>query len=169
MNTQIFRQIADLNLQGTWCITVQPGEPMVVSIIYKQPCGDSAAKILPAFNLSGTPEEIDATIMERVKKPFKSAAELQTNMDSYMQQLEAVRLRSQQERDKKDKEKSATSEKDKRYSDVIRSVNKLEEEKKYRQAVGKLPDTTEYPEKKEEIEGLRKKLLSQIEPDLFNN
>lgn len=62
MQTNFFRQLANLNLTGDLQITLRPAveHRFVLSVLlHNEQCGDNARKLMPPLNLRGTAEELD--------------------------------------------------------------------------------------------------------------
>ena len=171
MQTNFFRQLANLNLTGDLQITLRPttDNSFVLSILLNnEQCGDEARKLIPPLNLRGTAEELDNGFFESISTPLQTASGLMVDMENFMKQLEETKKKSAMEKEKTDKEKKEKEAKDKKFKDAMAKADELEKEGKFREAWIKVPDITEFPEKADEIRK-RKTALSDkfATPSLF--
>ena len=108
MQTNFFRQLANLNLTGDLQITLRPttDNSFVLSVLLNnEQCGDEARKIIPPLHLRGTAEELDNGFFETISIPLQTASGLMVDMESFMKQLEESKKKSAMEKEKQDKEK----------------------------------------------------------------
>lgn len=144
MQTNFFRQIANINLTGDLPITfTQTTENnYVVSVLLKnERCGDEARKTIPPLNLGGTAEDLDNGFFESIIQPLKTASGLMVDMESFMKQLEVAKKELAMEKEKSEKET-----KDKKYNESLQKAEELDKEGKYKEAWSVLPKGSEYPE-----------------------
>lgn len=61
MNTNFFKQIAGLEIEGTLNLTIRKdAENIVISILLNNDaCGDKAKNLIPPLTIKGTAEELD--------------------------------------------------------------------------------------------------------------
>ena len=147
MQTNFFRQIANINLTGDLQITfTQTTENnYVVSVLLKnEGCGDEARKTIPPLNLRGTAEDLDNGFFESIIQPLKTASGLMVDMESFMKQLEVAKKESAMEKSEKEKKEKET--KDKKYNESLQKAEELDKEGKYKEAWSVLPKGSEYPE-----------------------
>jgi PRTRC genetic system protein E len=170
MNTNFFKQIADLNITGNLQLAISKGAQnnLVVSVILQnEQCGDNAKKLIPPLLLKGTAEELDNGFFENIVKPIEQTSSLMLNMADYLKQQEEAQKQSAIEKDKTDKEKKAKEEKDKKFKEAMQKVDELEKEGKYKEAWVKLPDTSQFPDHAEIIRKRKSALAAKFSPDLF--
>ena len=108
MQTNFFRQLANLNLTGDLQITLRPTKEnrFVLSIMLNnEQCGDEAKKIIPPLNLRGTAEELDNGFFESISTPLQTASGLMVDIENFMKQLEEAKKKSAMEKEKSDREK----------------------------------------------------------------
>ena len=171
MTTDFFQRIAELNTPGIWKIVIHTDEQgnFTVSELFTAECGDKAvSKIIP-MNFSGTAQDLDEGFFTSITTPVSQTAGLITNMEEHLKSIEAARLASKIEQDKKAKEKAQTAtakkngddieipkiskeERKKTYDDTMHKVTELRGLMKYAEALNLLPSVEDYPEKKAELE-----------------
>ena len=108
MQTNFFRQLANLNLTGVLQITLRPttDNSFVLSLLLNnEQCSDEARKIIPPLNLRGTAEELDNGFFETISIPLQTASGLMVDMENFMKHLEEAKKKSAMEKEKQDKEK----------------------------------------------------------------
>ena len=118
MQTNFFRQLANMNLTGDLQITLRPttDNSFVLSVLLNnEQCGDEARKIIPPFNLRGTAEELDNGFFESISTPLQTASGLMVDMENFMKQLEETKKKSAMEKEKQDKEKKEKEKKPKNW------------------------------------------------------
>lgn len=84
MQTNFFRQIAKMNLQGDLQLTLRATSEnnFVLSVLLNnEQCGDEAKKRIPPLNLRGTAEELDNGFFENISEPLQTASGLMVDMD----------------------------------------------------------------------------------------
>ena len=170
MQTNFFRQIANINLTGDLQITfTQTTENnYVVSVLLKnEQCGDEARKTIPPLNLRGTAEDLDNGFFENISTPLQTASGLMVDMESFMKQLEEAKKKSAMEKEKSDKEKKDKEAKDKKYNEAIQKAEELEKEGKYKEAWSALPKGSEFPEYAEIIRKKQNEYERHFAPSLF--
>ena len=108
MQTNFFRQLANMNLTGDLQITFRATteNSFVLSVLLNnEQCGDEARKLIPPLNLRGTAEELDNGFFESISTPLQTASGLMVDMENFMKQLEETKKKSAMEKEKQDKEK----------------------------------------------------------------
>ena len=171
MQTNFFRQIANINLIGDLQITFTrtTENNYIVSVLLKnEQCGDEARKTIPPLNLKGTAEELDNGFFENISTPLQTASGLMVDMESFMKQLEEAKKKSAMEKEKSDKEKKEKESKDKKYNEAIQKAEELEKEGKYKDAWSALPKGSEFPEYAEIIRKKQDEYERHFAPSLFN-
>lgn len=171
MQTNFFRQIANINLIGDLQITFTrtTENNYIVSVLLKnEHCGDEARKTIPPLNLKGTAEELDNGFFENISTPLQTASGLMVDMESFMKQLEEAKKKSAMEKEKSDKEKKEKESKDKKYNEAIQKAEELEKEGKYKDAWSALPKGSEFPEYAEIIRKKQDEYERHFAPSLFN-
>lgn len=170
MQTNFFRQIAKMNLQGDLQFTLRPTveNSFVLSILLNnEQCGDEARKLIPPLNLRGTAEELDNGFFESVSSPLETASGLMVDMESFMKQLEEAKKKSAMEKEKSDKENKETETKQKKYKGAFEKAESLEKEGKYKDAWSALPKISEYPDFAEAICKKQDEYERHFAPSLF--
>ena len=170
MQTNFFRQIANINLIGDLQITFTrtTENNYIVSVLLKnEQCGDEARKTIPPLNLRGTAEDLDNGFFENITQPLQTASGLMVDMESFMKQLEVAKKKSAMEKEKSDKEKKEKETKDKKYNESLQKAEELEKEGKYKEAWSVLPKGSEYPEYTEIIRKKQDEYERHFAPSLF--
>lgn len=171
METNFFNQIARLQITGTLLLTIAKGAEntlIVSTMLQNEQCGDNAKHIIPPLILRGTAEELDSGFFEKIVTPIQTVSGLMVDMEAFMKQLEEVKKQSAMEKQKTDKEKKEQETKEKKFKDGMAKADELEREGKFRDAWMKVPDTTEFPEKAEEIRKRKTALSDKFSaPSLF--
>ena len=119
MQTNFFRQLANMNLTGDLQITLRPttNNSFVLSVLLNnEQCGDEARKLIPPLNLRGTAEELDNGFFESISTPLQTASGLMVDMENFMKQLEEAKKKSAMEKGKSEKEKKEKEAKEKKYN-----------------------------------------------------
>lgn len=171
MNANFFHQVAQLQITGDLQLTIAKGAEnnLIVSVMLQnEQCGDNAKNIIPPLNLRGTAEELDNGFFEKITTPIQTASGLMVDMESFMKQLEETKKQSAMEKDKADRQKKEQEAKDKKFKDAMAKADELEKEGKHREAWVKVPETTEFPEKADEIRRRKRELSDKFSaPSLF--
>jgi len=180
MKTNFFSNIAAIGTSGTFKLAVTLNEKgeITVSEMFNTTCGDKAVNRIVPLTLSGTAEELDEGFFEKITGPTQKVAGLMVNMEAHLKSVEAARVASKMEQDKKNKEKQAAgstataaakkdadhelpdpkAEKKKAYDSAIKSINELNANCKYEEALALLPTAEDHPDKAAEIQKLRTEL-----------
>ena len=170
MQTNFFRQLANMNLTGDLQITLRPttDNSFVLSILLNnEQCGDGARKLIPPLNLRGTAEELDNGFFECISTPLQTASGLMVDMESFMKQLEEAKKKSAMEKEKSDREKKEKEAKEKKYKEAFQKAEELEKEGRYKEAWSSLPKVSEYPELAENIRKKQDEYERHFAPSLF--
>ena len=163
MQTNFFRQLANMNLTGDLQIILRPTKEnrFVLSVMLNnEQCGDEARKLIPPLNLRGTAEELDNGFFESISIPLQTASGLMVDMENFMKQLEEAKKKSAMEKEKEVKEK--------KYKEAFQKAEELEKESRYKEAWSVLPKVSEYPEFAENIRKKQDEYERQFAPSLFN-
>lgn len=159
-----FSSIKSLPSAGGWKINIafDGDEQMVVSVLLET---DGKGRPLPPMLLRGTAEELDGAFFEVVATPVANTVELFANRESFTKELEKAKeeLRKKPQESKSlktaDEGKTANIAEPKiRFEEVMKKVGELNAVCKYAEALDILPANSEFPEKKEELEKLRREL-----------
>lgn len=173
MNTNFFSQMAQLNITGDLHLTIRKGTEnnYVVSVILKnEQCEDNAKNVIPPVSLRGTIQELDEGFFDEITKPMEAASGLMLDMEAFMKQLEAAKKQSAMEKEKVERNKKEKEAKDKKYKEAMTKADELEKEGKFREAWTKVPETTDFPEKADEIRNRKKELSEKFSaPSLFGS
>ena len=170
MQTNFFRQLANMNLTGDLQIILRPTKEnrFVLSIMLNnEQCGDEAKKIIPPLNLRGTAEELDNGFFESISTPLQTASGLMVDMENFMKQLEEAKKKSAMEKEKSDREKKEKEAKEKKYKEAFQKAEELEKEGRYKEAWSSLPKVSEYPELAENIRKKQDEYERHFAPSLF--
>lgn len=171
METNFFKSIASLNLQGGWNITISNETPerLIVSLLFfNDGIGDDARKKVPPILLKGTPQELDEGFFNAVAQPVKETAALFINMESYLKEREEAKKASAMEKDKTAKADKEKTDKLTKYEAAMKLVDELEAQGKPKEAWMKVPSPQEYPQHAETLRARKSSLSAQFEQDLFN-
>lgn len=170
MDTNFFSQIEQVGFAGDLQIVISKGEDNVwiVSTLLQNPqCGDKAKELIVPLLLRGTAQELDEGYITTITTPIEKASGLMDNMEAFVKQLEEAQKQSAMEKGKAEKQNKEREAKDKKYKDAMIKVEELEKEGKYRDAWLKVPETTDHPDKAEEIRRRKAGLSVKFAPDLF--
>lgn len=171
MTTNFFAQLATLQVEGDWQLTIKSGthSRMIVSVLFQnEKVGDNARKLIPPMILKGTTEELDNGFFNAIAAPVKQTATLFVNMEQYAKAQEAARLQSRMEKDKQDAAKKEKETGNKRYEAAMKKVTELETAGKFREAYGQLPKPADFPQQEQAINEKKQALLEKFEqPGLF--
>lgn len=170
--TNFFSQVAALDFQGCLNLTLhRDGEQLTVSVLLQNDaCGDAAKAHIPPLILKGTPQELGEGFFPNIAAPVQATSQLLTNMEQYLKGQEEAKKNSVMEKKKTEKaDKPATdmSPKEKKFLEAMKQVDALEAEGKFKEAWCKVPQSTEYPDKAEQLRTRRDSLKAQFAPDLF--
>ncbi|RXM45554.1 PRTRC system protein E [Flavobacterium johnsoniae] len=173
MNSNFFNQIRQMDISGDLHLTIAKSTEgiLVVSVMLKnEACGDNAKNIIPPLNLRGTAEELDSGFFHTITAPMQSASGLMADMESFMKQLEQVKMQSAKEKQKADAQKKQHEAKDKRFSDAMTKAEELEKQGRFREAWMKVPEAAEFPDRADEIRRKRTSLSDRFSaPSLFGS
>ncbi|MGP2570236.1 PRTRC system protein E [Ornithobacterium rhinotracheale] len=169
MNTNFFKQIAELEIEGTLNLAVKKeNNTLVVSLLVNNDaCGDKAKNLIPPLTIKGTAEELDEQFFATIVQPLESTSKLMVNMESYLKAQERAKKQSAMEKEKADREKKEKEKRAKKYKELMDKVEELAKQEKPREAWMKLPSVEEYPEQAEKIRKRRKELSALFQPNLF--
>ena len=171
MNTNFFNQIQQLDFTGVLQLNISKGiesNLIVTVLLNNEQCGDSAKNLIPPLTFNATPQEFDEGFFEQITTPIQKVSGLMVDMEKFQKQLDEAKAQSAIEKAKTEKEKKEKEVKDKKFKDAMAKADELEKEGKFREAWMKVPETTEFPEKTDEIRK-RKNALSEkfATPSLF--
>ena len=164
MQTNFFRQLANMNLTGDLQITFRATteNSFVLSVLLNnEQCGDEARKLIPPLNLRGTAEELDNGFFESISTPLQTASGLMVDMESFMKQLEEAKKKSAMEKEKSDREKKE--------KEALQKAEELEKEGKYKEAWTALPKVSEYPDFADTIRKKQDEYEKYFAPSLFTD
>lgn len=171
MQTNFFKQLAALQVEGDWNITIKAGthNRMIVSVLFQnEKVGDNARKLIPPMILKGTVDELDADFFKSIETPVKKTASLFVNMEEYTKAQENAQLKSKMEQDRQEAGKKEKNANDKKFAAQMKKVNELEKAGKFREAYGQLPKVADFPEHEEAINAKKEELTEKFDqPELF--
>ncbi|MEE1897032.1 prtrc system protein e [Flavobacterium rakeshii] len=173
--TNFFAHIAAIPFEGFLNITVKKdGEQLTTSVLLQNDgCGDVAKNHIPPLILKGSAKELCEGFFDAVSAPLAETSKLLVNMEAYLKGQETAKKNAAMEKkktekaDKSDKPTTPEEIKEMKYRGIMAEVDKLEAAGKYREAWIKVPKTSEFPEKSEEMQKRRASLSAQFSPDLF--
>lgn len=170
MNTNFFKQIAELNTEGILNLTIKKDtETIIVSVLLdNQACGDKAKNLIPPLTLKGTAEELDEQFFATIVQPIETSSKLMVDMENYLKAQEKAKKQSAMEKEKADKEKKEKEKRDKKYNELMEKVEELAKQDKPREAWTKLPSVEDYPEYADKIRKRRTELSAIFQPSLFS-
>lgn len=159
----------DMNSKLTLSITKATETHLIVSILIENDgCGDKAMNIIPPFNVTGTPDELDNGFFEHIKKPLQKADGLISNMANFLKQLEIAEANSAMEKQKSDRERKDKEAKNRKYNEAMLKADTLAKEGKYKDAWTALPKAKDYPEYTEIIKTKQESYERQFAPGFFS-
>jgi len=170
--TNFFSQLAALEFQGCLNLTVRRDvESLTVSILLQNDaCGDTAKSHIPPLLLKGTAQELGEGFFPAIAEPLQATSQLLTNMEQFLKGQEEAKKNSAMEKkkpEKADKPATEVSPKEKKFIEVMKQVDALEAEGKFKEAWCKVPLATDYPDKAEQLRRRKENLKNQFAPDLF--
>lgn len=168
MRTNFFQAIQRLHSTGVWIFNVSfsTENEVVVSVVVKDGGNIDDKNTLPPMVYRGTPQEIDEGIFDALVHPIEETKNLFANLTAYNKGLEdakakiMVKPKIEKSADKKGATESIheSTEDRPKFEDILSEINKLNAGCKYSEALALLPVVESFPEKKAEIEKLRKEL-----------
>ncbi|WP_313578138.1 prtrc system protein e [Chishuiella sp.] len=171
MNSNFFNQIAQLDFIGNLQLTITKGvgNNLIVSVLLNNDnCNDNAKNSIPPLLFNATAQEFDKELIQQISSPIQIVSSVMVDMELFLKQMEKVKKQSTKEKEKTEKTKNDKQSKDKKYEDTMLKVNKLEKEGKFREAWKKVPESTEFPQKVDEIRKRKSQLSAQFSnPNLF--
>lgn len=179
--TNFFAHIAAIPFEGCLNVTIKKdGEQLTASVLLQNDgCGDAAKNHIPPLILRGCAKELCEGFFDAIATPVAETSKLLVNMEAYLKGQEAAKKNAAMEKkktektektdkaDKSDKPTTPEEIKEMKYIGIMAEVDKLEAAGKYREAWVKVPKTSEFPEKAEEIQKRTSSLSAQFSPDLF--
>jgi PRTRC genetic system protein E len=176
--TNFFAHIAAIPFEGCLNITVKKdGEQLTTSVLLQNDgCGDAAKNHIPPLILRGSAKELCEGFLDAITTPVAETSKLLVNMEQFLKGQETAKKNAAMEKKKTEKvdkaeksDKPTTPEeiKEMKYIGIMAEVDKLEAAGKFREAWLKVPKTSEFPEKSEEMQKRRSSLSAQFSPDLF--
>lgn len=173
MRTNFFQAIQRLNGTGAWVFNISftAENEMVVSVMLKDKVVNDGKYPISPMVYRGTPQEIDEGIFDALVQPVKETNGLFANISAYKKGLAdaKAKITAKVKSDKSPTEKSGETAKGSdsavepmeerpKFEDILIKINKLNAECKYTEALALLPSMETFPEKKAEIEKLKKEL-----------
>jgi len=173
MRTNFFQAIQRLNGTGAWIfnITFSAENQIVVSVVLKDKETKDSKFPLPPMVYRGTPQELDEGIFDALIQPIEETNSLFANISAYNKGLADVKAKITAKPKSESKGNSTETEKGNggvnveeqkierpKFEDILSEINKLNAACKYSEALALLPVVEVYPEKKTEIEKIRKEL-----------
>jgi len=162
METNFFSQISALQGSGNWKINISflEGGQMLVSVLLEKAGNE---KPLAPIVFGGTAGELDGGFFGAMKTPAEQTAEFFASLDAHQLSVEKAKSELKEKAEKKPASTPAPkaedkNERKKRYDGIIEKAKKLNTEMKYAEALELLPSNEDFPEKSEELDGLRAKL-----------
>lgn len=170
MENHFFQNLSALLTDGCLKMVIKKGDAdeLIVSVLATNDnVGDNAKNVIAPLVLKGTAEEIDNGFFEAIQEPVKLTNQLLTNMETYLSQVAEAKVKSQMEADKVKAEKTAKDERRKKFDALIKRVEELENEKKYKEAIEQLYKATDLIEHTDEIKKRISELQAKSQPTMF--
>lgn len=170
MENHFFQNLSALLTDGCLKLVIQKGtaDELIVSVLAtNDKVGDNAKNVIAPLVLKGTAEEIDNGFFEAIQEPVKATNQLLTNMEAYLKQVAEAKEKSQMEADKIKAEKTAKDERKKKYDALIKKVEELDGEKKFKEAIEQLYKATDLIEHTDEIKKRISELQAKSQPTMF--
>lgn len=168
--TNFFAHIANLPFEGCLNLTIRrDGEILTASLLLTNNAfGDNAKNSIPPLILKGTAKELCEGFFDAIAEPIAQTSALLINMEQYRKAQETAKQHSAMEKKKSEGTgKPATDAKPNKYEIAMAKVEALEAAGNYREAWMKVPPTSEFPDKAEELKSRRAGLSAKFSPDLF--
>lgn len=173
MNSNFFNQIVQLDFIGNLQLTITKGvkNTLIVSVLLNNDnCSDNAKNSIPPLLFNATAQELDKEFIQQISSPIQIVSGVMVDMEQFLKQMEEVKKQSAKEKEKTEKAKNDKLSKNKKYEDTMLKVDELEKEGKFREAWIKVPESTEFPQKVDEIRKRKSELSAQFStPSLFGN
>lgn len=143
---------------------------LVVSTVFRnENVKDEARDQIVPFNVSGTPEELDAEYLDVIGKPLELSKGLQTSMENFEAQQKIAEANSREAKAKKDAIEKEKREKENKGKKLKDEADKLLKDKKYNEATSKYEQALKLLSGKEADDA--KKSLEECKkhsaPDIF--
>jgi len=170
MRTNFFQIIAHLKNTGSWTIHISPeGEDrLIVSVLLSDPKANKEGVMLSHMIFNNTPKVIDETLFDALISPVGQANELWENVSGFQKSMEDAKKLLDAKKAEEAKKASGTApkvvkaddgaEKKQRYEDALKKIADFNGACKYQEGLDLLPEVSEYPDKKADLERLRKDL-----------
>lgn len=171
METNFFKKIAQMDIESKLTLTIGKATEttIVVSIFVENDgCSDKAKNLIVPFNLTGTPQELDAGFFQHIKEPIKRADGLLSNMENFLKQIEIAEANSEMNKKKAEQEKKERDAKNRKYNEAMLKAEIFEKEGKYKEAWSALPKGSDYPEHAQKILEKQEVYERFFAPSLFN-
>jgi PRTRC genetic system protein E len=170
--TNFFSQVAALDFKGCLNLTLhKDGDSLTISLLVQDDaCGDTAKNHIPPLILKGTAQELGEGFFPAIAEPVKATSKLLTNMEQFLKGQEEAKKNSAMEKkkiEKDDKPAAPVNPKEKKFLEIMKQVDALEADGKFKDAWCKVPQASEYPDKADELRKRRESLSKQFAPDLF--
>ena len=166
-----FQSIAAMQVAGDWKIVIakEPEGTLAVSVmLFNEKASDKASKRIPPLVLRETPQKLDEGFFAAIEQPICETASLLLNMQQYIEGREEARKHSQMEQDKAKQAAKEKTEKEKKYEELMKKVDELEGQEKFRDAWMKVPDPADYPEHADGLRERKSAIAKKFAPDLFS-
>jgi PRTRC genetic system protein E len=170
MENTFFQNLSELLTDGCLKLVVKKGEGdiLIVSVLpTNDKVGDNAKNAITPLVLKDTPQALDAGFFDAITEPISSTNQLFVNMEAHLKSVEQARLESKLETDRQKAEKTAKEERKKKYDLLVKKVDELETDKKYKEAIDQLERATDLTEHTDEIKKRLSELKSKSQPSLF--
>lgn len=170
-----FTKLADLKINGDVQIVIrQNNNGLSVLVHMTNQKAQEGGLNIPVIRMNGTPKGIDEGFFTQLSAPVAEA--INSNIDDFLTQLQANKSASLNKPGSSTTAKPATPAKpeptaqeirNQKFNKIIGEIDKLIEDKKFKEATGKLPKSTDWPEFISEIAN-KKSDINRAANDSFN-
>lgn len=167
MKTNFFQIVNQLQSAGTCTIHIakNPSEEdkLIVSVLFSEPkCSKAGINLIPML-FNETPVTLDESFFPNILSPMNEAGEVFINSTDFNKSLEKAK-KSTTEKSKTiappTPKEDDSIERKKQYDQAMAKIDELKGMCKYADAIAILPNETDHPTKKTELQKLRTELES---------
>jgi PRTRC genetic system protein E len=174
MQTNFFTLVTQLAPNLDWNIRitkVDNGQFIVFVHPFNDTVTDSAKHTIKPLVLNpATADVLDNQFFESIQKPIQQVASLLADMEGHQKSVEEARQKSQKEKEAREQEEKEKKEKKGKYETMMKKVEELEKAEKWGEAIGAMPNPTEFKIFEEEINKKLAELRSKYSTlSLFNS
>lgn len=177
MTTNFFSLMASLSATGNIILTINLDNPQELKVLVyhaDDEQGKNKGKAIEPLIFKATPAALDEFFFADIEEPVKATESLRLlNKEAHLKAVEAAKNRtinnstSPSVTTTKSEPKKIESPADKKFNNAMQVVEELKGKERYREAIGKLPSHTEFPDKEETIKQTKVALISKMEEKEF--